>query len=184
MKEIDEKEVILEEEIAPEEGDFDALPGEPAVYEIAFHVLPSLEETEVSDIVASVRSEIEKKGGSVIAEEPSKKILLAYPVEKRYQGGIDRFIQAHFCWLKAELSPTDAPEIQEMLRTHKSVLRTLVARTTKEDTLLAGRQFIQSEMKDKEKEKKVQTGTTPEAEAEKGPVSEEELDRSLEKLIV
>lgn len=184
MQAIEDTELKLEDEIAPEEGDFEALPGEPAVYEIGYHLLPSLEETEISEVTSAIRASIEKKGGTVLAEDAPKKILLAYPVEKRISGKIERFIQANFGWLKVEILPSEMPEIHTALHTNARVLRFLISRTVKEDTLLAGRQFIRSEMKDKEKEKKAVAGVGgTEAEAEKAPLSEEELDRSLEKLI-
>src|SRR3989344_7578840 len=38
------------------------------VYEIGYHVVPSIKEEELEKIVGTIRSEIEKAGGSFIAE--------------------------------------------------------------------------------------------------------------------
>lgn len=178
MQETDVQDISAADEIAQEEGDFEALTNDPSIYEIGYHLVPTLDDDGVAKANADLRALIEKKGGSVLSEEAPRRMLLAYPMTRHFAGKNEHFNQAVFVWLKCELSGAEAVGLGQDLTKNTEILRHLMARTVKDDTLLAGRQFLRSEQKEKEKRAAAAAG-----EAEKAPLSEEELNRSLEKMM-
>ena len=46
----------------------DEAPAEPRIYELGYHIIPTVKEEDVEKIVGGIRSVIEKAGGSFIAE--------------------------------------------------------------------------------------------------------------------
>src|SRR3990167_4425026 len=56
----------------------DEAPAEPRIYELGYHIIPTVKEEDVEKIVGSIRSVIEKAGGSFIAEGAPSLTKLSY----------------------------------------------------------------------------------------------------------
>ncbi len=70
------------------------------VYEVGYHVVPTVKEGDVEKIVGEIRSHIEKAGGSFIAEGTPSLVKLSYAVEMRESEKYVAYDRAHFGWIK------------------------------------------------------------------------------------
>ncbi len=124
--------MVSAEESAVLEADIEAAP--LRVYEIGYHIVPSVAEGDVEKQVGEVRALIEKGGGSFIAEGAPALIKLSYPMDASVGEKSEEHDRAYFGWLKFESSPEVAIQLEESLRTNPSILRSIVFRTVREET--------------------------------------------------
>ncbi len=104
---------------------------EAAHYELAFHVLPTVAEGEVADVVSKLRSTIEAAGGTITEEEAPARFDLAYDIVKYLEGRNRKFSSAYFGWVRFTLEPSKVTEVNEVLENTTSLLRHLLIRMTK-----------------------------------------------------
>jgi ribosomal protein S6 len=187
---------VIKEDILEDEADLSAealTEAETQIYEVGFHIVPTVEEGKLSDEVNSIKSLIEKNGGIFIAEEFPKNIHLAYIISKNIDGKIKKFNNAYFGWIKFEIKTDSIVNVKEALDLNKEILRYLIIKTVKESTLIpkdiiSPKTEIRKNVKllsvrKREKlEKFVKEDSS--AQVNKKPVSEEELDKTIEELIV
>jgi len=102
-----------------------------AHYELAFHVLPTVAEGEVADVCTSLKSAIEKAGGTVTNEETPKRFDLAYEVIKYLEGRNRKFTSAYFGWVRFTLEPAKLAELTEIVEGESKLLRHLLIRLNK-----------------------------------------------------
>jgi|AntRauTorckE6833_2_1112554.scaffolds.fasta_scaffold00608_15 ribosomal protein S6 len=147
------------------------------VYEIAFHILPTVAEEKLADEVSVLQKAIEAGEGTVISEEFPKMRDLEYAIKKYIDTKKTSFDTAYFGWIKFESEPSLAGSLKKVADEHPHVLRYLIIKTVKENTLLtkpAEREERKETPKDKgEKEVK-----------EKGDINEETIDESIEELVI
>jgi ribosomal protein S6 len=149
----------------------DEIGADPKIYEVGFHLLPTLTEDGLAAQVAAIREAISSVNGTIIAEGTAKKMDLAYPMTKVAQNKRTTFNSSYFGWFKFESEPKGAKDIQAVLKANDNVIRFLLIKTVREDTM-APRKLL---MKKKDDEV-VEEVVAP-------VVSEEEIDASIEKLI-
>ena len=180
----------MTEEVKTEDTSVDET--ETQIYEVGFHIVSSVSEDSVSVEAEAVKSLIEKSGGVFIADEFPKKISLAYTITKEIEGKKQRFDTAYFGWIKFEMKTDSIINLKEGMEANKNILRFLIIKTVKESTL-APKTIVFA--KDDSPRKTTRStgsgqaeGTVKKADkAEKPkptPVSEEELDKTIEELIV
>ncbi|MEX0916938.1 MAG: 30S ribosomal protein S6 [Candidatus Paceibacterota bacterium] len=140
------------------------------VYEFAFHILPTVSEDDLGTKATEIRNLIEEKGGDVLFEDAPKHRELTYTMVKDIAGKKQRFSTAYFGWFVFELPRGVVTQIKEACDENPSILRFLIAKTTKEDALpkLASSAPIKRMVADEKKGEKV---------------SEEELDKSINELV-
>ena len=102
-----------------------------AHYELAFHVLPTVAEGEVADVFASLKSIIEKAGGTITSEEEPKRFDLAYEIIKYLEGRNRKFTSAYFGWVRFTLEPAQLAAVTEAVEGTNQLLRHLLIRLTK-----------------------------------------------------
>lgn len=144
------------------------------VYEIGFHILPTVAEENLGDEVSLIRSAIEKNG-AVISEEFPKMRDLTYEMEKHLDAKNLRFDRAYFGWIKFEMESDQVAEVDSVAKNHPNVLRYLIIKTIRENTLLT---------KPKEEEVKTEDSDSKEKPKEKEEMSEKEVDESIEELVI
>ena len=123
------------------------------VYELGYHLVPTIPEEKIPEASGAVRGMIEKfsDGGAIIAEELPVFIDLAYQVVKVIEHKNKRFDDAYFGWIKFESSPEGVLAFEEALKKDENVLRYLVVKTLKESTYLS-KKFPSSTAKIREEE--------------------------------
>ena len=152
----------------------------PQVYELAYHLVPTLSESAVSAEVAQVKDVLTSNGAVVIAEELPQPLALAYRFDKHIGGKIEKFTTTHFGWVKFEAQSEVLHAVTTVLDERASVLRFLLVRTVRESTL-APRRFSapvarEGDAPTRVPRRSVRLKKTP------APVSDEELDRTIQAL--
>ena len=149
------------------------------LYEIGFHVVPTIEEAKVGDVVEALRAEVTRAGGEVIGEQFPQKMTLAYIIERAAAGKREKYAEAYFGWIKFVVEERDGiPALEHYLQINKNILRFLFIQTVREEVAPPRRAVFSSNRLEGETIKK--PVVQPEA---GGEVSGEELDKSIEALV-
>jgi ribosomal protein S6 len=146
------------------------------VYEIGFHLLPNIDESNVPIEALKIKSIIEENDGAIISEEMPKMVALAYDIAKVIDTKRQKFSKAYFGWVKFEMDPSQISNVKNKVEILANVLRSIIVKTVKEDTMHIHK--IPMFRKENTKEEK------GEDLAEKPKVSEAELDKSIDELII
>lgn len=100
-------------------------------YELAYHVLPTVAEGEVSSVRDSIAARITEAGGTIGIEEMPQRFDLAYEITKYIEGKYRHFNSAYFGWIRFTLTPEAVTALGEAVASEKSLLRHLVIRLSK-----------------------------------------------------
>lgn len=153
--------------MADEEKNMNA--DERSVYELAFHINPSLSETEAAKTFESLKEAVVSNGGEVITDSTPRRIDLAYTISLQGENGRQDFTQGLFGWIAYEGLSENQKAIEEAVGEEKNVIRSLIITTSKDVVEYA-----------KQREEEARSIARNEAaEGEEG-VSEDELDEALE----
>lgn len=146
------------------------------VYEVGYHILPTIEESAVVEEAEKIKSAVVEKGGSVISEETPKIMNLAYDISKSVNAKRQNYGKAYFGWIKFEAEPGVLADIKDQIDAMGSILRFIIVKTVKADTMRSQRApfFKKENNKDKNEEDN----------DEAIEISEEEIDKSIDELLV
>jgi ribosomal protein S6 len=149
---------------------------ENVIYEIGYHLLPIVEESEVPTNSLKIKSIIEENGGMIISEEMPKMIVLAYDITRTVNSKKQKFSKAYFGWVKFEADPAKISDIKNKIESDQNMLRFLVVKTVKENTMHVPKipMFRKENNREERAEEHVET---PKA-------SEEEIDKSIDELVI
>lgn len=156
---------------------------EVLVYEVGYHLMPTIDESDVLVHVAKIKSLIDERGGIVISEEMPKLIVLAYDISKTINTKKQKFSKAYFGWVKFEMDPAKILDLKNKIESLPEVLRLLVIKTVKENTIHTPKIPM---FKRENKEEGMITSKDfpiPVEVAEKTEISEEEIDKSIDELV-
>jgi ribosomal protein S6 len=146
------------------------------IYEVGYHIVPTVKEEDLDKVVASIRSVVEKAGGSFIAEGAPAMTKLAYDITAREGDKNVVYDRGYFGWLKFETTVETAKQIEENLKRDPQILRSMLFRTVSEETRAKMKAPVIREVK--------RTDTIKAAprreEVAAGPVSEEDLEKALQ----
>lgn len=150
----------------------------PIIYEVGFHLVPTIAEDGVGAAVENVRKLI-GDDAEFISEGYPVKMGLAYVVERATQGKREKYAEAWFGWIKFATTRNKIPALEAALNGSREVLRSLIIETVREDIVppkARAAVFSSDRLKG-------ETIQAPAAPAEKAaPVSEVELDKSIDAL--
>ena len=104
---------------------------ELAAYELAYHILPTVAEGEVTSTSDELKVSITKAGGTITGEESAERFELAYEIDKYLEGKYRKFTSAYFGWVRFTLTPAALAQLTEVIDEHKLLLRYLLVRLTK-----------------------------------------------------
>lgn len=158
---------------------------EVLVYELGYHALSSLSEEQLGAEVSKLKEHIAQAGGTVLAEEAPTMFRLAYTIVRSVGGKREKYDTSYFGWIKFELPFGVVSSLEAELNKRDTILRFLIIKTVREDTR-AGKRVLQA------KEEKapqspvaaVATTSAPVVAAKSEEVSEEELNRTIDELVV
>ena len=145
------------------------------VYEVGYHIIPTFQEQDLDAIVGTIRSVVEKTGGTLISEGAPAMMKLAYNMEVREGDKYAQYDRAYFGWIKFE-APVEVTEmLDETLKRDTAILRFVLFRTVRTETRAKIKIPTMREVK--------RTDTIKPAhkqeEASAEPVSEEKLEEAL-----
>lgn len=149
--------------------------GEIRIYEVGYLLLPTTPEADVPREVTALKDILDQEKAAIIAEEFPKSRPLAYLMRKHIGGAYQTFTHGYFGWVKFEAAGNAVTKIEAALRRHHALLRFLLLKTVRENTMSGNRPPRQDGPRLK---RDIPTAAAPSA-----PVSEAELDKSIEKLI-
>jgi ribosomal protein S6 len=100
-------------------------------YELAFHILPTVAEGEVSGAFDTLKASVTQAGGEIFSEEAPERIDLAYEIVKHTEGANKKYGSAYFGWMRFRVESDKIEGIQESVDSNSSVLRHLIIKLTK-----------------------------------------------------
>ncbi|MBX4209081.1 30S ribosomal protein S6 [Candidatus Parcubacteria bacterium] len=139
------------------------------VYEVGFHVVPTVSPENLPKEVDAIKAILGAQKATIISEEFPKLRNLAYTMIKAIGPARHRIDSAYFGWIKFEGPKETVAELDKALKGSDKILRYLIVKTVRENTIYGPK--ILSDEKREMTEKKPQA-------------SQEEIDKSIDKLVV
>jgi len=150
------------------------------IYEVGFHILPTVAEEKLPELVLKIKDSITQNGGEIISEDFPKMRVLAYDIKKRIETKYSTFNKAYFGWVKFETLPASIEKIQKEMEINPDILRFIIVKTVRENTMHSPKFPMVAKGVGVVEETKV-ADVLP---TEKVEVSEEEIDKSIDELLV
>jgi small subunit ribosomal protein S6 len=154
----------------------DAPVNERRVYELGYLIIPLVSEENLGALVSALKSLIENSGGIVIGDEWPKMRNLAYDMSKKIETTKHTFDTAYFSWMKFEAEPSAVALIKEGATKMENVLRFMIIQTVREN--------VTKRVSPAARAAKAEGGEEVKGEDAKVGVSEEELDKTIQELVV
>lgn len=161
----------------------DVEPGESKVYELGFHLSPAVPASEVSAEIEKIKAKIAEFGGTFIAFGDTVLTALAYPMSYLLAGKKQIVNQAHFSWVKFDLDRSKIIELKNFLDQFPHLVRFILVNTVRESTMPAKKSVILKATITPEEAKESVILVNEEV-ADKPPVTEAELDKTIEELVI
>ncbi len=157
---------------------------ESTVYEVGFHMNPSLPDGEVLGKVADLKQAISERGGTFISEGVPVPYELAYTIIKRIGNENKRFSQSVFDWVKFEMDPASIVDLKKMLEGDTDIIRFLIIKTVREDTMISTRPEFKMSAEEGEEEGATRQSSPRKVEREELTKEEEEqIDKEIDDLV-
>ncbi len=106
------------------------------VYELGFHLLPTVAESDVPVQFSQLKSTIEKQGGTFISESAPKLIKLSYSMSKTIKAEKMHYTNAYFGWVKFTLDPEKLELVEKDIKAFDPMLRYIIVKTVTESTMI------------------------------------------------
>ncbi len=152
---------------------------EEKIYEVGYHVLSSVSEENIPGEVEKIKAFLTKEKAIIISEQIPKLRPLAYSIKKAFGGTYKVFDKAYFGFIKFELGEEgDVRNIDLSMKNNESVLRYLIIKTVRENTMYSPKITIFSD-----KDAKIKTLKVEKTENDVKPASIEEIDKSIDALV-
>lgn len=152
------------------------------VYEISYILASTIQDEKVSDEVSTISKLITSNGGDVISSENPVLIELAYPMVKITPTFRGKFSKGYFGWMKFEMEPEFLSKIKENLDISNNVVRYLIIKTVRENTLLNGKMVLKNDLK-KPNDEIVSEDDVVLQDTDK-PINLEEVDKAVDDLVI
>ena len=149
------------------------------IYEVGFHIVSSIPEEKLSAELTAVKDLLEKSGAIFISEDFPKLKPLSYQMTKVVGAKHLKFDTAYFGSVKFEMNPENVEFVKKAMELSETILRFLIVKTVRENTMSVIKPaYRPTEVKpipglDNKKDAPV-----------KSPVSEAELDKTIDALVV
>ena len=151
--------------------------GKATVYEVGFHIVPAVSPEKLPEEVDAIKTVLGKNGATVVSEEFPKLRNLAYTLVKIIGPARHKYDAAYFGWVKYEMSPDFAADVKKALDANEKILRYLIIKTVRENTLY-GTKILPDEKRETAKTEGIKESKETPA------TSIEELDKSIDKLVI
>jgi ribosomal protein S6 len=160
---------------------------EERLYELGYHVVPTVSQEEIDQRVSEIgKDTIESNGGTVTSQGVPSLIGLAYPITKAEGQKRTKHESGYFGWFQFYIAPENVDPLKKTLDATDYILRYIIMHVEKEKKPIRAskkmRFFAQSVRSQKEISPKPAVANV--AKKEQPAMSEEELDKTIEELIV
>ena len=153
---------------------------EEKIYEVGYHIISSVAEENILAEVEKIKSYLAKEKAIIISEEAPKLRPLAYSIKKGFGGIYKTYDKAYFGFIKFELTEEgDVRNIDLAMKNNDSILRYIVIKTVRENTMYSPKITVFSD-----KDAKIKTNLKEDkvVKAEK-TATIEEIDKSIDALV-
>ncbi|MBU6430831.1 MAG: 30S ribosomal protein S6 [Patescibacteria group bacterium] len=154
--------------------------GSLKVYEVGYHIAPAVSAENLPVEVENLKNFLVKEGATIVSEGFPKMLDLSYAVSKSVGGSKRKFDTAYFGWIKFDAGEALIAKIKKFFDENENILRFLLIKTVKENTLFSPVSPKITASPAKEEPKTAKSSTEKEI---KSPISQEELDKTIDKLI-
>lgn len=152
---------------------------EEKIYEVGYHVVSSVAEELVPAEVEKIKSFLAKEKAIIISEEAPKLRPLAYSIKKKFGSVYKTFDKAYFGFIKFELPEEgDIINIDTAVKKDEEVLRHLIIKTVRENTMYSPKITVFSD-----KESKIKTFKEDKVVKGDKTATIEEIDKSIDALV-
>lgn len=162
---------MQENEISTQEGDLNS-----RVYELGYLFVPTITEEDLPVKYDALKELVLSFKGEVISDEMPKMMNLAYPMVKVVSNVRSKFNTAYFGWIKFAMDSEKVTELKKNLDLNPLVIRFLILKTVKENTI-ASKRFIRGDVYKRPMAKKNGENETA------TPINKEEIDKEIDALI-
>src|SRR3954466_12579344 len=145
------------------------------VYEVGYLLIPTIPEEQLATEVESIKSLIEKHDGVFITEDFPKLRPLAYQMKKTTGGSNSKYNQAYFGWIKFEVISGALQVITKDIEKNPHILRYMIINTVRENTMYTQKAAFRPG---------TDALTGDKLEDPKEKMSEEDIDKTIENLVV
>ncbi len=142
----------MEKQLNDKDKEVNTKEGTSTIYEVSYLLLPTLSEEQVPGKVAELKEALVSFGAEVISTENPVLIDLAYSMTKVMQITRHKADQGYFGWIKFEMGSENIEKVKKTFDNHLEVLRYLIVKTVRENTLLNGKMKLKSEDKTRKEE--------------------------------
>ncbi len=146
------------------------------VYEVGYLLVPTIKEEDVPVTYGNIKELIASFGGEVIMDEMPKMTNLAYEMLKVVSNVRNKFNTAYFGWTKFVMAPDKVLELKKVLDLDPNVIRFLLLKTVKENTIAAKR-FVRGETYKRPTTKKAGENEVV------APINKEEIDKEIDAMV-
>ena len=149
------------------------------IYEVGYHIISSVSEENVPKEVEKIKSYLAKEKAIIISEEAPKLRPLAYSIKKAFEGTYKVFDKAYFGFFKFELGEEgDVRNIDAAMKKDSSILRYIIIKTVRENTMYSPKITVFSD-----KEAKIKTFRDEKVAKGEKTATIEEIDKSIDALV-
>lgn len=162
----------------------DQLTVRKCVYEVGYHLVSSIPEEKLGEEVTALKDLLGDNGAIFISDEYPKLIELAYEMTRSISNKKQKFTSGYFGWVKFECTPEEAKTIKELLDKNEKLIRYLLIKTVRENTISPKRTFVKQDNK-RRTVSRVKESVESSAPAEQpAVVVEEEIDKEIDALVL
>lgn len=161
------------------EKEYEAYEEEPRLYEVGYHLLPTIAEESLGEEVSLLKDALEKYGGVILSDEAPQHVTLAYPISRVFSGKRKDFTSAYFGWMRFQMLPSQVVAFNDDLRGRENVLRFLSINIPPEK-----KRATSKKMSFFEASKQASRAKQSSRASKNDNVSDSELDKTIEELVV
>lgn len=115
------------------------------IYELGYILVASIPEEKIALEVASLKDLLTTNGAEVVSSEDPILIDLAYSMTKVVAAQRQKYSRGYFGWVKFEGEGEALTAIKKVLDLSPTILRYLIVKTVRENTLLNGKMVLRKE---------------------------------------
>ena len=147
------------------------------IYELGYWFVPTIAESAVEAQVTELKNKLQSHGvESFIQEEAPYLREISYEMKKVINNQNNYFTEGYFGWMKFEVDARGAKTIEEKLKLDDHILRFILVKTVRENTMVP-KKVLQQKPREESAKEDVK-------EEEKPVLSEAELDKTIEDLVI
>lgn len=158
--------------------------GSTVVYEASYLLIPTLSLEQIPGQVSKIKEALASFGATLISDEDPVLIDLSYSMTKVVQTTRHKAEQGYFGWVKFQIEKDSIGSVKKFFDNNLDVLRHLIIKTVKENTLLNGKMKLKSEDKSKKFDDRNEEALDEVSEVVKDEIVPEELDKTIDDMVV